>query len=46
MNTEEEQGTMTAEDSAVRRLEEAIAAMNVRMRGAAWDLSYACYLHD
>ena len=46
MNTEEEQGTMTAEDSAVRRLEAAIAALNVRMRGAAGDLDYESYLHE
>jgi len=46
MNTEEEQGTMTAEDSAVRRLEAAIATLNVRMRGAAGDLDYESYLHE
>ena len=37
---------MTAEDSAVRRLEAAIAALNVRMRGAAGDLDYESYLHE
>lgn len=37
---------MTAEDSAVRRLEAAIAALNARMRGAAGDLDYESYLHE
>ena len=37
---------MTAEDSAVRRLEAAIAALNARMRGAAGDLDYEAYLHE
>ena len=41
-----EEGTMAAEDSAIRRLEAAIAALNVRMRGAAGDLDYESYLHE
>lgn len=41
-----EEGTMAAEDSAIRRLEAAIAALNARMRGAAGDLDYESYLHE
>ena len=37
---------MAAEESAIRRLEAAIAALNVRMRGAAGDLDYESYLHE